>query len=131
MAAYNEHLDDEYYLDDPAGSFEQDLVYALDAGVRHTVSQALVQAVRPIKYHLIGFAEQQAWVVPSGSQIFEDHSLSGGSQALKQSKNPHSVDFESLIRSLARDHDYNTSSSTLKSKPKEDLDASSSEHSSD
>ncbi|KAJ1194966.1 hypothetical protein NDU88_004250 [Pleurodeles waltl] len=107
------------------------LVYALDAGVRHTVNQALAQAIRLIEHHLIGFAKQQGWVVPPGSHIVEDPSLSGSSQALKQGKNPNSADFKSLIRSLAREHDYNTSSSTLKSKPKKDLDSSSSEQSSD
>ncbi|KAJ1100057.1 hypothetical protein NDU88_005146 [Pleurodeles waltl] len=62
MAGYEDQASDEYYLDDSAGSFEQDLVYALDAGVRHTVNQPLAQATRPIKHHLIGFAEQQGWV---------------------------------------------------------------------
>ncbi|KAJ1153189.1 hypothetical protein NDU88_005951 [Pleurodeles waltl] len=129
MAAYNDELGDEYYVDDPAGSFEQDLVYALDACVRHMVYQALDRAIRPSK-HLIGYAEQQGWVAPSGSQMLEEHSLSGGSQALKQGRNPHTADFESLIRTLAREHDYNTSS-TPKSKSKNYLDSSSSGHSSD
>ncbi|KAJ1166568.1 hypothetical protein NDU88_006967 [Pleurodeles waltl] len=53
MATYDDQGGDEYYVDDPVGSFEQDLVYALDDGVRHTVDQALAQAIRPIKYHLI------------------------------------------------------------------------------
>ncbi|KAJ1191143.1 hypothetical protein NDU88_000459 [Pleurodeles waltl] len=83
MAAYDDQGGDEYYVDDPVGSFEQDLVYALDASVRHTVNQALAQAIRPIKHHLIGFAEQQGSVAPSVSQMVEDPSLSGGSQALK------------------------------------------------
>ncbi|KAJ1161392.1 hypothetical protein NDU88_001878 [Pleurodeles waltl] len=130
MATYNDQLCDEYYVDDPAGSFEQDLVYDLNAGVRHKVNQVMAQAIRPIKYHLIGFAEQQGWVAPSGSQIVEEPSLSGGSQALKQGRNPHTCDVESLIRSLARNHDYNTSASTTKSK--EDLNSSSSsDHSSE
>ncbi|KAJ1173170.1 hypothetical protein NDU88_005011 [Pleurodeles waltl] len=130
MAAYEDQGGDEYYVDDPAGSFEQDLVYALDADVRHTVTQALAQAIRPIKHHLIGFAEQKGWVAPSGSQMAEDPSLFGSSQALKPDKNLHAADFESLIRSLARDHDYNASS-TLKSKSKEDLASTSSDHFSD
>ncbi|KAJ1197305.1 hypothetical protein NDU88_001165 [Pleurodeles waltl] len=67
MAAYDDQGSDEYYEDDPSGSFEQDLVYALDAGVRYTVNQALAQAIRPIKHHLIGFAEQQEWVASSGA----------------------------------------------------------------
>ncbi|KAJ1164302.1 hypothetical protein NDU88_004747 [Pleurodeles waltl] len=64
MAGFEDQAGEEYYSDDSAGSFEQDLVYALDAGVRHTVNQALAQAIRPIKHHLIGFAEQQGWVAP-------------------------------------------------------------------
>ncbi|KAJ1095145.1 hypothetical protein NDU88_000315 [Pleurodeles waltl] len=130
MAAYVYKRGDEYYVDDPAGSFKQDLVYALDAGVRYTVNQALAQAIRPIKHHLIGFTEQQGWVAPSESQMIEDHSLSSSSKALKPGKNPHPADFESLIRSLARDHEYNASA-TSKSKSKEDLASFSSEHSSD
>ncbi|KAJ1201938.1 hypothetical protein NDU88_005742 [Pleurodeles waltl] len=121
---------DEYYVDDPAGSFEHDLFYALDAGVRHTVNQHLAQAFRPIKHHLIGFAEQQGWMAPSGAQAITEPFLSGISQALKQGNNPHAADFESFIRSLARDHDYNAASSQ-KSKSKEDLASSSSEQSSD
>ncbi|KAJ1200454.1 hypothetical protein NDU88_004278 [Pleurodeles waltl] len=130
MAPYDDQGDDEYYVDDPAGSFEHDLVYALDAVVRHIVNQALAQATRPIKHHLIGAAEQQGWVAPSGAQALTEPSLSGGSQALKQGNNPHAVDFESLFRSLARDHNYNTTSSQ-KSKSKEDLASSSSDHFSD
>ncbi|KAJ1137747.1 hypothetical protein NDU88_004144 [Pleurodeles waltl] len=130
MAGYDDHAGDEYYVDDPAGSFEQELVYALDAGVCHTVNQALAQAIRPIKHHLISFSEQQGWVAPSVAQALTQPSLSGGSQTLKQSNNLHAVDFESLIRSLARDHDYNATSSQ-KSKSKEDLASSSSDHSSD
>ncbi|KAJ1137537.1 hypothetical protein NDU88_003935 [Pleurodeles waltl] len=126
MDAYDDQGGDEYYVDDPVKSFEHDLVYALDAGVRHTVNQALAQAVRHIKHHLIGFAEQQGWVAPSGAQAITEPSLSGSSQALKQGNNPHAADFESLIRSLTRDHDYNAVSSQ-KSKSKEDL----ADHSSD
>ncbi|KAJ1101211.1 hypothetical protein NDU88_006283 [Pleurodeles waltl] len=84
MAGYEDQADDGYYLDEPAGSFEQDLVYALDAGVRHTVNQALAQAIKPIKHHLLGFAEQQGWVAPSGIQSIMEPSLSAGTQAAKQ-----------------------------------------------
>ncbi|KAJ1089360.1 hypothetical protein NDU88_002511 [Pleurodeles waltl] len=84
MPGYEDQADDGYYLDEPAGSFEQDLVYALDAGVRHTVNQALTQAIRPIKHHLLGFAEQQGWVAPSGIQSIMEPSLSAGTQATKQ-----------------------------------------------
>ncbi|KAJ1160601.1 hypothetical protein NDU88_001097 [Pleurodeles waltl] len=96
MAGYEDQAGDEYYLDDSAGSFEQELIYALDAGVRHTVNQALAQAIRPIKHHLIGFAEQQGWVAPSGVQTIIEPSLSGGSQSLQQSHNQDASDFESL-----------------------------------
>ncbi|KAJ1132809.1 hypothetical protein NDU88_011110 [Pleurodeles waltl] len=57
MAGYEDQAGDEYYMDDSTGSFEQDLFYALDAGVHHAVNQALAQAIRPNKHHLIGFAE--------------------------------------------------------------------------
>ncbi|KAJ1185900.1 hypothetical protein NDU88_002686 [Pleurodeles waltl] len=129
MAGYEDQAGEKYYLDDSAGSFEQDLVYALDAGVRHTVNQALAQPIRPIKHHLIGFAEQQGWVAPSGVQFIIEPSLSGGSQSIKQSHNPHSVDFESLIRAMAEEHDYNASAQKVKST--EDLASSSSDHSSE
>ncbi|KAJ1207128.1 hypothetical protein NDU88_002520 [Pleurodeles waltl] len=131
MAAHNEQMGDEYYVDDPAGSFEQDLVHALDAGMRHTVNKALAQAFRPIKHHLSGFAEQQGWVALSGSQIIEESSLSINLQAHKQDRNPHTADFESLMRSPATEHDYNTSASTPKSRTREESDCSSSAHSSD
>ncbi|KAJ1127420.1 hypothetical protein NDU88_005822 [Pleurodeles waltl] len=36
MDAYDDQGGDEYYVDDHAGSFEHDLVYALDAGVTET-----------------------------------------------------------------------------------------------
>ncbi|KAJ1191697.1 hypothetical protein NDU88_001013 [Pleurodeles waltl] len=130
IAAYDDQGGDEYYVDDPAGSFEQDLVYTLDAGVRHTVNQALAQAIRPIKHHPFVFAEQQGLVAPSGSYAIKEPSLSGGLQAPKQGSNPHAAYFEILIRSLARDHDYNAAS-TRKSESKEDLAYSSSDYSSD
>ncbi|KAJ1169571.1 hypothetical protein NDU88_001464 [Pleurodeles waltl] len=109
MAGYEDQADDAFYLDEPARSFEQDLVYALDAGVRHTVNQALAQAIKPIKHHLLGFAEQQGWVAPSGVQSIIEPSLSAGTQTIKQSHNPHSADFENLIRAMIKEHDYNTS----------------------
>ncbi|KAJ1163343.1 hypothetical protein NDU88_003802 [Pleurodeles waltl] len=129
MAGYEDQAGDEYYLDDSAGSFEQDLVYALDPGVRHTVNQALAQAIRPIKHYLIGFTEQQGWVAPLGVQSIIEPSLSGGSQSLKQSHNPHSTDFESLIRAMAKEHDYNASAQ--KAKSTEDLASPFSDHSSE
>ncbi|KAJ1181224.1 hypothetical protein NDU88_006434 [Pleurodeles waltl] len=128
MAGYEDQADDGYYLDEPAGSFEQDLVYALDAGVRHTVNQALAQATKPIKHHLLGFAEHQGWVVPSGIESIMEPSLRANTQASKQSTNPHSTDFESLIRNMAREHDYNSGS---QKKAASDPASSSSEHSSE
>ncbi|KAJ1108050.1 hypothetical protein NDU88_005434 [Pleurodeles waltl] len=110
MAGYEDQAEDLYYLDEPAGSFDQDLVYALDAGVRHTVNQALAQAIQPIKHHLLGFVEQHGWVAPSGAQPIGESPLSANTQASKQSSNPHAADFESLIRNMAREHDYNSGS---------------------
>ncbi|KAJ1112445.1 hypothetical protein NDU88_000709 [Pleurodeles waltl] len=128
MAGYEDQADDGYYLDEPAGSSEQDLVYALDAGVRHTVNQALAQAIKPIKHHLLGFAEQQGWVAPSGIQSIMEPSLPASIQASKQSNNPYSVDFQSLIKNMAREHYYN---SELQKKAASDPASSSSEHSSE
>ncbi|KAJ1084125.1 hypothetical protein NDU88_004278 [Pleurodeles waltl] len=110
MAGYEDQAEDLYYLDEPAGSFDQDLVYALDAGVRHTVNQALAQAIQPIKHHLLGFVEQQGWIAPSGSQSVGELPLPANTQASNQSTNPHSADFESFIRNMAREHDYNSGS---------------------
>ncbi|KAJ1208747.1 hypothetical protein NDU88_004130 [Pleurodeles waltl] len=100
-------------------------VYGLDAVLLHTVNQALAHTIRPIKHHFIGFTKQQGWVAPSGSQMVEDPSLSvsGSLLALKPGKNPHPADFDSLIRFLVRDHDYNAST-TSKSKSKKDLASS-------
>ncbi|KAJ1165369.1 hypothetical protein NDU88_005797 [Pleurodeles waltl] len=109
-AGYEDQAEDLYYLDEPAGSFEQDLVYALDAGVRHTVNQALAQAIQPIKHQLLGFVEQQGWVAPSGIRPIGEPPLPANTQASKQSTNPHSADFESFIRNMAREHDYNSGS---------------------
>ncbi|KAJ1116927.1 hypothetical protein NDU88_005129 [Pleurodeles waltl] len=128
MAGYGDQAEDEYYFEEPAGSFEQDLVHALDAGVRHTVNQALAQAIKPIKHHLMGFAEQQGWVAPSGTQSIMDPSLSSGTQSIKESHNPHSADFETLVRAMAKEHDYNASS---QKKAASDPASSSSKHSSE
>ncbi|KAJ1143150.1 hypothetical protein NDU88_009461 [Pleurodeles waltl] len=89
MAGYDDQATEEYYLEEPAGSFEQDLVYALDP----------------------------------------EPSRSGGSQPRRQGHNPHSADFESLIRAMAKEHDYNASSH--KAKTGEDLVSSSSDLSSE
>ncbi|KAJ1110204.1 hypothetical protein NDU88_007559 [Pleurodeles waltl] len=110
MAGYDEQAEDLYYIDDTAGSFDQDLVYALDAGVRHSVNQALVQAIQPIKHHLLGLVDQQAWTAPVGAPSLEDPSFAAGPQSAKQPSNPHAVDFQSLLRNMAREHDYNAGS---------------------
>ncbi|KAJ1166442.1 hypothetical protein NDU88_006845 [Pleurodeles waltl] len=128
MAGYGDQAEDEYYFEEPAGSFEQDLVYALDAGVRHTVNQALAHAIKPIKHHLLGFAEQQGWVAPLGVQSIMEPSLSAGTQSIRESHNPHSADFETLIRAMAKEHDYNAST---QKKAASDPASSSSEHSSE
>ncbi|KAJ1194908.1 hypothetical protein NDU88_004193 [Pleurodeles waltl] len=128
MAGYEDQADDGYYLDEPTGSFEQDLVYTLDAGVRHTVNQALAQVIKPIKHQLLGFAEHQGWVAPSGIQPIMEPPLPVNTQASKQSTNPHSADFESIIRNMAREHDYNSGS---QKKAVCDPVSSSSEHSSE
>ncbi|KAJ1166549.1 hypothetical protein NDU88_006949 [Pleurodeles waltl] len=93
MAGYDDQAEDLYYMDDTAGSFDQDLVYALDTGVRHSVNQGLV--------------DQQGWVAPVSSPPLGDSSLAANPQSAKQSSNPHATDFESLIRNMAREHDYN------------------------
>ncbi|KAJ1191933.1 hypothetical protein NDU88_001246 [Pleurodeles waltl] len=128
MAGYEDHADDGDYLDEPTGPFEQDLVYNLDAGVRHTVNQALAQVIKPIKHHLLGFAEHQGWVAPSGIQPIMEPPLPMNTQASKHSTNPQSADFESLIRNMAREHDYNSGS---QKKAVSDPVSSSSEHSSE
>ncbi|KAJ1218788.1 hypothetical protein NDU88_006360 [Pleurodeles waltl] len=110
MAGYDDPAEELYYMDDTAGSFDQDLVYALDAGVRHSVNQALVQAIQPIKHHLLGLVEQQAWAAPGRASTLEDPSLAAIPQSEKQLSNPHAADFQSLIRNMAREHDYNAGS---------------------
>ncbi|KAJ1099645.1 hypothetical protein NDU88_004744 [Pleurodeles waltl] len=107
MAGYDDQAEDLYYMDDTAGSFDQDLVYALDAGVRHSVNQALAQAIQPIKHHLLGLVDQQGWVAPVSAPPLGDSSFAANPQSAKQSSNPHAADFESLIRNMAREHDYN------------------------
>ncbi|KAJ1129982.1 hypothetical protein NDU88_008341 [Pleurodeles waltl] len=128
MAGYDDQAEDLYYIDDTAGSFDQDLVYALDAGVRHSVNQALVQAIQPIKHHLLGLVDQQAWTAPVGAPSLGDSSFAAGPQPAKQPSNPHAADFQSLIRNMAREHDYNAGSHR---KAVDDPPSSSSDHSSE
>ncbi|KAJ1114648.1 hypothetical protein NDU88_002883 [Pleurodeles waltl] len=129
MAGYDDQAEELYYLDDTTGSFDQDLVYALDAGVRHSVNQALAQAIQPIKHHLLGLVEQQGWVAPASAQPIGESSLSASTQASKQVTNQHAADFESLIRNMAREHDYNAGSQ--KKAVSDPASSSSSEHSSE
>ncbi|KAJ1191209.1 hypothetical protein NDU88_000525 [Pleurodeles waltl] len=110
MAGYDDQAEDLYYIDDTSGSFDQDLVYALDAGVRHSVNQALVQAIQLIKHHLLGLVDQQAWSAPVGAPSLEDPSFAADPQPAKQPSNLHAADFQSLIRNMAREHDYNAGS---------------------
>ncbi|KAJ1157118.1 hypothetical protein NDU88_009833 [Pleurodeles waltl] len=110
MAGYDDPAEELYYMDDAAGSFDQDLVYALDADVRHSVNQALVQAIQPFKHHLLGLVEQQVWAAPGSASTLEDPSFAAIPQPEKQLSNPHAADFQSLIRNMAREHDYNAGS---------------------
>ncbi|KAJ1198160.1 hypothetical protein NDU88_002004 [Pleurodeles waltl] len=129
MAGYDDQAEELYYLDDTAGSFDQDLVYALDAGVRHSVNQALAQAIQPIKHHLLGLVDKQGWVAPVGAQPIRETSFSASTLAAKQTSNLHAADFESLIRNMAREHDYNVGSQ--KKAVRDPASSSSSEHSSE
>ncbi|KAJ1127308.1 hypothetical protein NDU88_005711 [Pleurodeles waltl] len=110
MAGYDDQAEDLYYFDDTSGSFDQDLVYALDAGVRHSVNQALVQAIQPIKHHLLVLVDQQTWTAPVGAPSLGDPSFAAHSQSAKQTSNPHAADFQSLLRNMAKEHDYNAGS---------------------
>ncbi|KAJ1141624.1 hypothetical protein NDU88_007952 [Pleurodeles waltl] len=110
MAGYDDQAEDLYYFNDNTGSFDQDLVYALDAGMRHSVNQALVQAIQPFKHHLLGLVDQQAWSAPAGTPSLAGPSLSADTQSAKQSPNLHAADFQSLLRNMAREHDYNAGS---------------------
>ncbi|KAJ1204774.1 hypothetical protein NDU88_000212 [Pleurodeles waltl] len=110
MAGYDDQAEDLYYMDDTAGSFDQDLVYALDAGVRHAVTQAFAQAIQPIKHHLLGLVDQQAWAAPTSAPTMGDSSFAAIPQPAKQPSNPHAADFQSLLRNMAREHDYNAES---------------------
>ncbi|KAJ1102425.1 hypothetical protein NDU88_007475 [Pleurodeles waltl] len=106
MAGYEGESGEGTFYDDSVGSFEHDLVYALNAGVRHTVNVALAQALQPIKHHLLGFAEQQSWVPHSSSQEelpFSQDSSSGSGA------NPHQADFEQLVQALNKEPGYSSS----------------------
>ncbi|XP_078512122.1 uncharacterized protein LOC144771629 [Lissotriton helveticus] len=80
--------DDEDYEEEPSESLEQDLMEALDRGVQHSMNNALVSAITPLKRHLTQYAQQQGWVPASRKS-----SASPG--------NPHASDFQRLAKSLA------------------------------
>ncbi|KAJ1116492.1 hypothetical protein NDU88_004702 [Pleurodeles waltl] len=130
MAGYDDQAEDLYYFDDTSGSFDQDLVYALDAGVRHSVNQALVQAIQPIKHHLLGLVDQQTWTAHMGAPSLGDPSFAADSQSAKQTSNPHAADFQSLLRNMAKEHDYNAGS-LKKSVDAPAFSSASSDHSSE
>ncbi|KAJ1167130.1 hypothetical protein NDU88_007523 [Pleurodeles waltl] len=129
MAGYEGESGEGTFYDDSVGSFEQDLVYALDVGVRHTVNVALAQAIQLIKHHLLGFAEQQGWVPQSSSQEELPFLHDTGSSSVA---NPHQADFEQLVQTLIKEHGYSSSQSLhLRDESKGDSDASSSSYSPD
>ncbi|KAJ1112808.1 hypothetical protein NDU88_001069 [Pleurodeles waltl] len=115
------------YYDDSVWSFEQDLVCALDSGIRHTVNVALAKAIQPIKQYFFDFDEQQGWIPGKLSSSSEEASVLQGS-AGSISDNP---DFEQLVGSLAKDHDYSSSATAPKASTQEDLGSSSSSQSPD
>ncbi|KAJ1109989.1 hypothetical protein NDU88_007345 [Pleurodeles waltl] len=124
MAGYEGDLGEGTFYDDSVGSFEHDLIHALDAGVRHTVNVALAQAIQPIEHHLLGFAEQQGWVPQSSGQAELPFSQDSGSGS---GANPHQADFEQLVQALNKEHGYPFSQSLRpEDESKGDSDSSSS-----
>ncbi|KAJ1146577.1 hypothetical protein NDU88_012843 [Pleurodeles waltl] len=124
MVTYDESGEGPYY-DDSVGSFEQDLVYALDSGVRHTVNVALAKAIQPIEQHLFDFTEQQGSIsgnLSSGSEV--PSVLQGFAGSI--SDNPHVADFEQFVRTLAKDHEYSSSTTAPKASTQGDSGCSSS-----
>ncbi|KAJ1081296.1 hypothetical protein NDU88_001478 [Pleurodeles waltl] len=128
MAGYDDQAEELYYMDDTTGSFDQDLVYALDAGVRHSVNQALAQ-VQSIKHHLLGLVDQQAWAAPVSASTMGDPPFAVNPQPEKQLSNLHAADFQSLIRNMARELDYNAGSQKKGVDVPASSSSSSSEHS--
>ncbi|KAJ1193411.1 hypothetical protein NDU88_002709 [Pleurodeles waltl] len=106
MAGYEGEMGEGTFYDDSVGSFEHDFVYALDAGVWHTVNVALALAIQPINHHLLGFAEQQGWVPQFSSQEELPFSQDTGSSSVA---NPHQSDFEQLVQALNKEHGYSSS----------------------
>ncbi|KAJ1193157.1 hypothetical protein NDU88_002462 [Pleurodeles waltl] len=95
MAGYEGELGKGTFYDDSVGSFEHDLVSALDDGVRHTVNVALAQAIQLIKHHLLDYAEQQGWDPQSSNQ--EEMQFSQDPTGSSSVANPHQADFEQLV----------------------------------
>ncbi|KAJ1104210.1 hypothetical protein NDU88_001622 [Pleurodeles waltl] len=130
MADYEEESGEGTFYDDSVVSFEQDLVYALDAGVRHAVNMALAQAIQPIKHYLLGFAEQQGWVPQSSSQ--EELPFSQDPTDSSSVANPHQADFEQLVQPLNKEDGYSSSQSLhLRDESEGDSDSSSSSNNPD
>ncbi|KAJ1135045.1 hypothetical protein NDU88_001490 [Pleurodeles waltl] len=73
---------------------QQDLVYAPDAGVRHTVNVALDKATQTIKHLLLGFTDQQGWVPHCSSQ--EELPFSQDPSGSSSVANPHQADLNKL-----------------------------------
>ncbi|KAJ1215097.1 hypothetical protein NDU88_002707 [Pleurodeles waltl] len=122
-ASQNQEGDENYYFEEThTGSFEQDLVQALDADVHQTVNDALAKATTPLKHHLYGFVQQQTWLPPAGA-------LSEGSTNLP-SKQFHSEAFEKFAASLANEHPYSMPAEPHAEELSDDSDASSSRGSS-
>ncbi|KAJ1214745.1 hypothetical protein NDU88_002362 [Pleurodeles waltl] len=88
MVGYEDQADDGYYLDEPAGSFEQDLVYTLDAGVRHTVNQALAQAIKlnMAREHDYNSGSQKKATSDPASSASSDHSSELGDDPPRKRK---------------------------------------------
>ncbi|KAJ1130189.1 hypothetical protein NDU88_008545 [Pleurodeles waltl] len=128
MAGYEGESGESTFYDDSVGLFEHDFVYAFDAGVQHSVNVALAQAIQLIKYHFLGFAEQQGWVPQSSSQ--EELPFLQDPTDSSSVANPHQADFEQLVQSLNKEHGYSSSQSLhLRDESKGDLDSSSSSNS--
>ncbi|KAJ1131762.1 hypothetical protein NDU88_010095 [Pleurodeles waltl] len=118
---YEEDLEgDEGYFYEEAHSspFEQDLVHALDTGVRQTVNDALAKAITPLKHHLYWFAQQQGWFPPKGGII--------EGQSNPPTKAIHAEAFKKLTASLMAGHPYSIPADPHSDEVSEDSDANSS-----
>ncbi|KAJ1092922.1 hypothetical protein NDU88_006032 [Pleurodeles waltl] len=126
---YDEYQEgDESYCYDAgqSGFFEQNLVQALDAGVRQTVNEALAKAITPLKHHLYEFVQQQGWI-PSSVSMIEG---TKAAPATLPNKDAHFEVFEMLAASLANEHSHSIPSEPRLEAFAEDSDGTSSESSS-